>query len=207
MGLLGIGWGHQWVWHMAHNLRILVGTVLGLVGLGKPVWANQPFQLDVQLDSAVQEDGSAIRECIACDWSNAILTGSNLNGAILKEINLTGADLRQAQLEGVVFNFATLRGADLSGSRPHFSFMWEADLRQTNFQGADLSGASLSGADLRQANLQGANLQGVDLTGAQLEGADLRGADLRGAFLEGVDLSGARMDKATLLDPPVETQP
>lgn len=72
------------------------------------------------------------------------LSGANLSGMTLGDVNLSGA---------------YLAGVDLS----------EADLRFANLAGADLSYADLSGVDLRGANLSRANLYGAAVAGAIVE--------------------------------------
>ena len=71
------------------------------------------------------------------------------------EVDLSGANLRGANLYEV-----DLSGADL----------YEADLSGANLYEADLSGADLSEANLSEANLYGANLNGAELNCAKFYG-------------------------------------
>ena len=101
--------------------------------------------------------------------ADAVLSGADLSGAVVRVADLSravlsGADLRDADLSGAV-----LSGADLSG----------AVLRDADLRDAVLSGADLRDADLRRAVLRDAVLRDADLDGAVLSGADLRDAVLR----------------------------
>jgi len=89
--------------------------------------------------------------CVECD-----LSGVDLSGKRLKEVDLERADLS---------------GADLS----------DTNLSEANLKGADLSGANLRGADLSEADLYKADLTGADLTGADLSEASTDSADFTGA--------------------------
>ncbi len=74
-----------------------------------------------------------------------------------------------------------------------------ADLTNALLQDQDLSGAKPRFALLMDANLEGANLRDANLEGTLLYGANLRGADLRGADLGGrTDLKGAEADEYTI---------
>ena len=95
-----------------------------------------------------------------------------------EEVDLSEADFRNADLWGVS--------------------LFQANLRDTNFQGADLSSANLNGADLTRTNLGKARLQDVDLRGAGLNSAILNEAvlhtaDLTSAVLVASNLKGANI--------------
>jgi len=108
------------------------------------------FSLEVIFESKKDTVKEAVIE--------AVINGTDLHGAYLRDADLHGANLRGANLEG-----AYLRGANLEGA---------------NLRDADLRGADLRGANLYEANLRGANLYEADLRGANLRGANLRGANL-----------------------------
>jgi hypothetical protein len=101
--------------------------------------------------------------------------------------NLSGARLPWAWLWGANLCRADLRYADLRGAR-----LWAANLQEAN-----LGHVNLRGANLRGANLRGAGMEWVDLRGASLEWVDLQGADLRAARLRGAVLHGARVNDDT----------
>ncbi len=89
---------------------------------------------------------------------------------------------------------ALLQDQDLSGAKPRFALLMDANLEGANLEGANLEGANLEGASLANADLRDANLEGTLLYGANLRGADLRGADLGGR----TDLKGAEADEYTI---------
>lgn len=81
------------------------------------------------------------REGVISALADNKLVGCDFTHAIMRGTDLTGADL----------TFAHLKGADLTG----------ANLSHANLSRADLSGADLTDADLTGADLDGANLLGV----------------------------------------------
>jgi Pentapeptide repeats (8 copies) len=115
------------------------------------------------------------------DMRCANLTGADLEGLSLAQIDLTGAIMRNANLQ-------------------------HADLTQATISYADLSGANLTDASLLQATAQhtklvGANLSGVDLTQADLTGADLSKADLSGAGFDETTIDHTTFTGATGIPP------
>ncbi|MDB9312189.1 pentapeptide repeat-containing protein [Spirulina sp. CS-785/01] len=105
------------------------------------------------------------------------LTGGNLLGTTLNEIDLSGANLREVNLRG-----AELNDADLS----------ESILSRARLSGADLSGAFLENADLSECNLRRASLALVNLAGVDLSGADLTEANLSNTSWTGANVKGAK---------------
>jgi hypothetical protein len=106
----------------------------------------------------------------------ANLTGADLSGLSLIQVNFTGADLKDANLEHADLTQATLDSANLSGANLTDATMGQAEARETNFVGANLSGADLTQADLSGANLSKANLSGTSFTQATLDNATFTGA-------------------------------
>jgi uncharacterized protein YjbI with pentapeptide repeats len=96
------------------------------------------------------------------------LSGIDLSGASLYQVNLAQSDLSRGKLIAT-----NLRGASLTEAK-----FCDADLGSAN-----LTDAILFGANLQNANLRNACLFGADLRLANLLGADLRDADLFGANL------------------------
>ena len=131
----------------------------------KMIQIKNRFSLEVIFESKKDTVKEAVIE--------AVINGTDLHGAYLRDADLHGANLRGANLEG-----AYLRGANLEGA---------------NLRDADLRGADLRGANLYEANLRGANLYEADLRGANLRGANLYEANLRGANLRSADLEGASL--------------
>lgn len=142
------------------------------------------------------------------DLSNQDLSGLDLRGATLDEVNLGGADLRsvdlsRSTLEGANLHNANLERAKLIGAKMAGADLEIALLSDANFQGADLTGASLRDARFARASFVDANLTGADLGHAMFKNVDFKGADLRNVnFLgakmwdvgiEGADLRGAKL--------------
>ncbi|MCB9779045.1 MAG: pentapeptide repeat-containing protein [Alphaproteobacteria bacterium] len=135
------------------------------------------------------------------DWSGATVDGANLQRAHLQQASLGGASFVEARMSG-----ARLRGAGLATAVLRGADLTDADLREADLRGASLQDADLTGVDLRGALLDGCDLTGADLTAARLADCDLRtttldraifdqadlaGADLLGASVQGADLRGA----------------
>jgi uncharacterized protein YjbI with pentapeptide repeats len=102
-------------------------------------------------------------------FSDQDLSGIDLSGASLYQVNLAQSDLSRGKLIAT-----NLRGASLT---------------EAQFCDADLGSANLTDAILFGANLQNANLRNACLFGADLRLANLLGADLRDADLFGADFS------------------
>jgi Pentapeptide repeats (8 copies) len=113
-------------------------------------------------------------------------------GGAPQAINLTGADLAGANLTNVNFTRANLSGADLSGAALTLANLTHAQLYRTDLTGASLIKALLTSAILSKAKLNGAVLAQADLTKAVLADADLSDAILHHAVLAGADLNLAR---------------
>ncbi|HUD38933.1 MAG TPA: pentapeptide repeat-containing protein [Streptosporangiaceae bacterium] len=91
----------------------------------------------------------------------ANLTGADLAGLSLGQVDFTGAILRDADLDHADLTQATLNQADLSGANLSDATMLQVEARQAKLVGANLSGADLTQADLTEANLAKANLSGI----------------------------------------------
>jgi len=96
----------------------------------------------------------------------ADFTGTNLEGADLREVDLRSALLDRTRLVG-----ADMRDCDLEGLR-----LVNVEFRDAGLAQALFSGSKAEGCSFRKATLRGAGLADV-----QWEGVDLRGADLHGA--------------------------
>jgi hypothetical protein len=104
------------------------------------------------------------------------LSGVDLRGATMVDVNLGGANLRGAVLIGADLRRAHMRGCDMRG----------ADLREANLAEADLAEANLA-----NANLIDANLGAVDMT-LQPDGCGLdRHERSRPKLLRAKSLTGA----------------
>ena len=117
------------------------------------------------------------------EFKNGDLSGKNLAGKVLTDLDLSNIKLTNADLSNSILIGTKLVGADLTN----------ADLSGVNLSNTDLTEANLSGADLTDTNLSGKDLSGMDLTGA-----DLTGADLTDVNLSGMDLSKVNFDRTDL---------
>src|SRR5882757_6368276 len=147
------------------------------------------------------------------DLSNADLSKSNFNGAIMTHTNLShtllldidlsyaelgganlfGADLTRAELNGCHLNNTNLSLAGLTGAN-----LFEADLSNANLTNADLEYADLTNTALNGANMTTANMINVNLSAAGLHNTNLTGANMIGANLEYASLSSANLRYAFL---------
>ncbi|MCX5255772.1 pentapeptide repeat-containing protein [Streptomyces canus] len=200
-----------------------------------------PFDLSHTVLRGVQLTGDPNQ----IHFSGANLEGVDLNGASLHnvdlwrawlpKVNLSNAALTGSRLDYAVLAGAKLTGTDLTESRFYEADLTGADLTETIFctnllvdeKAADLICANLTGVNLADANLTRANLDGVDLINAKfcpdptsptpignvcarmagasfrranLKGTYLSGANLRGADLTGANLTGANLANADLKD-------
>lgn len=106
----------------------------------------------------------------------ANLTGADLSGLSLIQVDFTGSDLKNANLQHADLSQATLNLADLSGANLTDATMVQVEARQAKFVGANLSGADFTQADLTDADLSKANLSGTGFTQATLDHATFTGA-------------------------------
>ncbi len=106
----------------------------------------------------------------------ANLTGADLAGLSLIQIDFTGAILRNANLEHADLTQATLNTADLSGANLTDANLTQVEAHQTKFVGANLSGADLTQADLTGANLSKTKLSGASFNEATLDQTTFTGA-------------------------------
>ncbi|MDM8536891.1 SUMF1/EgtB/PvdO family nonheme iron enzyme, partial [Desulfobacterales bacterium HSG17] len=113
-------------------------------------------------------------------------------------LNLKGRDLRFANFYKSRLYNADLRDAEFQGANLEEIHLRGAILKGTQFQGANLRGVDLRGVDLRDFNLKGANFKRTQLQGANLRNADLSGMDLWQADLRDFDLRGAILRNANL---------
>jgi uncharacterized protein YjbI with pentapeptide repeats len=106
----------------------------------------------------------------------ANLTGADLSGLSLIQVDFTGAVLKNADLQHADLTQATLNLADLSGANLTDATLGQVEARQAKFVGANLSGVDFGQADLTDADLSKANLSGTDFTQATLDHTTFTGA-------------------------------
>lgn len=124
----------------------------------------------------------------------------------LKEANLTGFDLQGYNLENMNLKESNLTNVNFTGANLSRANIKEAIVTGTVFENADCSNANMKELEflnnnLKECNLKGANLKEADLTGVNLSKADLSGAYLSEATLDNINLEGAVYDKVTLFPP------
>jgi len=146
----------------------------------------------LQTASTAAATGAAAASCTpgsGPDLAGRHLTSSDLSrySSGLQCANLTGADLSGLSLAQVDFTGAILRDAQLQ----------HADLSQATLDHADLSGADLSDAQMTQVSARYAKLAGAELAHADFTQADLTGADLAKANLSGATFTQATLDQAS----------
>lgn len=144
------------------------------------------------------------------------LTGADLSGLDLTEVNFFAAFLNDTNLAYTILHGANLSGADLGDANLTGAYLNCADLMATNFSGADLRGADLSQADMEMSKLQNALLfegnhehlailgDGVDAWNSWRSEnenivPDLRGVNLYQVSLHHINLSGANLSKACFI--------
>lgn len=97
-----------------------------------------------------------------------VLTGVNLSGKHLVNVDFSWANLERANLSG-----ADLFGANFSNASATAASLFKANLTGANFSGADFSEAQLIEANLDSAHLKGANFSGANLSKSKLASAYL----------------------------------
>lgn len=162
-----------------------------------------------------------------CD---AILVGTNFQGANLTQsyfagVNLTSADLSGANLAYADFTWAILIGANFADAEVMWTNFEAVTLRgftseqlysTKSYKDKDLSGIQLVGNDLSGWNFEEQNLTGAIfsnlssgymtiLSGTNFQGANLEDTFFEHATLSNADLSGANLTnayfgKATIID-------
>jgi hypothetical protein len=157
----------------AETFSVLVALVVWIAEAGDRT-QQRHYQAWQVINTAQGKGGSGgrIEALEQLNTDHVPLTGVDVAGAFLQDIQLDGAELRRAS-----FGAADLRGARL---------------REASMQDATLESANLRGADLRDADLNGANLVDADLTDAGLQHSNLHGASFSKADLRGADLSNVR---------------
>ncbi len=174
---------------------------------------------DVYQPKTIEDARKALRE--KRDLSGADLQGfelQNLNasGAILRKTNLTGTDLshgllvnpnfyrtkaHQAVIQHTVLLSADLVKADFSSADLSDTALVGADAREAVFAGANLRNAGLVGGDYTDVDFSGANLSNAWLAGIKVKGADFSGVDTTAARAYGIDWSAAKVPPANLPQP------
>ncbi len=139
------------------------------------------------------------------DWSEADLSGWNLEGLFLSDLKnkaiFFNVNFRETNLKNVLMDGANLRKANFYKADLRQIGLYKADLQLVTLSCANLENVSISKANLKDAFLSGTNLKkahlfDVNLKNAELwdsnfQEADLWGVNFSGAILVGVNFSGA----------------
>ncbi|MCW1100213.1 pentapeptide repeat-containing protein [Streptomyces sp. RS2] len=148
------------------------------------------------------------------------LRGSQLTGAVIRDVNLCYANLQRVELTGARLDDVMLTGAHLAAATLTGAVLLDGDLSDviaptSDFTGVSVVGTRFTNAVLTDTTLVGADFSHVDFSHASMVRADLKGAflmkavlrysrlehaDLRGARLEGADLTEADLVGACLAE-------
>ncbi|MDO8705797.1 MAG: toll/interleukin-1 receptor domain-containing protein [Sulfuricaulis sp.] len=131
------------------------------------------------------------------------LSGADLHGLFLTEIdfhatNLAGANLFGCNLQKAEFYHANLDGTDCSEAHLADAKFAEAALTNANFSHANLFAAVLAHADCSNTKFNNAILSDSDFSRCQLTLANFHGADLVGANLSSANLTRTNFQHAKL---------
>jgi len=147
------------------------------------------------------------------DWSEADLSGWNLEGLFLSDLKnkaiFFNVNFRETNLKNVLMDGANLRKANFYKADLRQIGLYKADLQLVTLSCANLENVSISKANLKDAFLSGTNLKkahlfDVNLKNAELwdsnfQEADLWGVNFSGAILVGVNFKDADFDERTYL--------
>ena len=126
---------------------------------------------------------------------------ANLYLVDLRQARMDGAHFQRALLSGSQMQEAVLCYANLEEAN-----LEDANLQQTNLYQANLQRANLELAKLSHSNLEECILKDSTLTGAQIEGSNLRKANLCGAMLESANFRKADLSHASMNGIPTSSQ-
>ncbi|MAR56805.1 MAG: hypothetical protein CMM93_06450 [Rickettsiales bacterium] len=123
------------------------------------------------------------------------LRGANLSGANMSKCDLQGADLSEAVLENTNFKHAKLDGANLSRTQAKHAYFDDCSAITANFSAAMLEESSAG-----QANMSGANFRDALLTRSRFIGANMTKASLRYSKASECLFDQARLDDTDCRD-------
>ena len=89
---------------------------------------------------------------------NVYLSGANLKGACLKDMNLNGVNLSKACLIG-----ANFKNADLENANLEYTFAERANFYSVNFKNANLENANFWATNLENVNFENTNIKNIDI--------------------------------------------
>ncbi len=135
---------------------------------------------------------------VALDLRGTVLTGVDLNEALLAEARMENVQLKQANLNAADLRRAALMGANLSGADLRRARLQEARLENADGTEAILTEASLIESRMTDGDWSGARMGAADLTGANLSRSNFSDAALNDANFSKTNLSGAVLSRANL---------
>ena len=115
------------------------------------------------------------------EFRNWDLSGCDLRGLCLRDVDLSYANLANAQLDGADLRWSKFRGTNLNNCNLANVNLRRSRLHYATLAGADLSGANLRAVDFTQANLAFTNMAHADIWGA----VDPDGTNIRSFVLAG----------------------
>ncbi len=138
--------------------------------------------------------------------ATADLSGAELSGDFLANIDLHNTVMSNADLSGSILSYDNLSISDMHSANLSGAFLHGVDMRGTGLQNANLSGAFLNcnprGASSEAVDINNLllcpDLSGTYMNGANLSGADLRGVDMSNAHLPNANLSNAQLNCISL---------
>ena len=139
------------------------------------------------------------------DFSNAVLTGSNLSrvkarDAIFRKVNLRDAVMKHAWFDDTDFSNAVLTGSNLSQVKARDAIfrkvnLKEAVMKKALFDRSDLSEVNMTGVEADELHLTYATLTKGKFGGSSMNRANLRWAKAFGASFVDSGLRGANLSR------------
>jgi len=127
------------------------------------------------------------------DLSGGDLSGLNMIGANLDDVNFASTDLR-----GAVMINCTARHADFEHANLEKAKLQGADFTSANFTRASLRDCNATGTVFKNAILMEADLTGANCTAAHFENANLLNAFFYNAQVKGANFEGTNIHEANL---------
>ena len=160
---------------------------------GVDVW-NQWREKHSSIDPDLSGANLAGLELYEVNFDTTDLQGANLTGANLREANITYADFTAANLIRADFSREYRNRGGPGGGSDSVVFnsanLTHANLTNNYLAGVDFNSVSLKGAVLSNTTIDFGDLSGADLTDATLFGAQLSKTKLIGTIFNSVIISG-----------------
>ncbi|RJR33220.1 MAG: DUF2169 domain-containing protein [Desulfobacteraceae bacterium] len=133
------------------------------------------------------------------DLSNLDLRGLDLNRALCRKTNFSGSNLDGADLRQVIAQGADFSGASLKTAGMVKGIFSDGSFKRADLGAADLTRAVFKGADLEEAVLAGCRLYMTILQKAILKKTTFSDANAEMSLFSGADASDARFTGARLI--------